>query len=75
LATITDLKVFIDKIDKELAVAKEKNKPGIYMINCRVLDTVANEAKRYYDKLGVVITDFHRCSNCHNNWDVIITFK
>jgi hypothetical protein len=69
-----DKEIYLKKIIKEIEIAKEKNRKGVFKINEKIDDNSAKYIKEYLDKNTDYRIKFERCSSCTRTWDIIIIF-
>jgi hypothetical protein len=65
---------YLAKILKEIDVAQEQHRNGVFKVNEKVSDNVANYVKNYLIANTKYRIEFRRCPSCKRTWDIMIIF-
>jgi len=65
---------YLDSLLKEIEIAKEQRRNGVFKIREKLTDEVALYAKRHLETQTNYRVDFRKCPACAFEWDIMIIF-
>lgn len=65
---------YLEKLLKEIEIAKTQHKNGIYKTREKMTDSVAIYAREYLKSHTPYRIEFRKCPACAFEWDIMIIF-
>jgi len=72
--TVLTPEEYLTKLLKEIELAQEQHRNGVFKINEKISNAVADYVKNYLIGNTKYRVEFKRCSHCTRTWDIIIIF-
>lgn len=71
----TDKTAYLNKLLKDIEVAKGSGRTGIFRMKDAISNEVATHVRNYFVNKPEYRIEMRKCPNCTHEWDIYIWFK